>query len=65
MRGGVAESLGRSGKNVTALTIYAGREVFGKLVQLLHRAKPRVRRIASTTSRILWEGAKPGELPIQ
>jgi putative ABC transport system substrate-binding protein len=42
---GVAESLARPGKNITGLTIYAGGEVFGKLVQLLHQAKPRVRRI--------------------
>jgi len=45
VEGGVAESLTRPGKNVTGLTIYAGGEVFGKLVQLVHQAKPRVRRI--------------------
>jgi putative ABC transport system substrate-binding protein len=41
----VAGSLTRPGKNVTGLTIYAGGEVFGKLVQLVHQAKPGVRRI--------------------
>ena len=45
VEGGVAESLTRPGKNVTGLTIYAGGEVFGKLVQLVHQAKPGVRRI--------------------
>jgi putative ABC transport system substrate-binding protein len=45
VEGGVAESLARPGKNVTGLTIYAGAEVFGKLLQLLHETKPRVRRI--------------------
>ena len=45
VEGGVAESLTKPGKNVTGLTIYAGGEVFGKLVQLVHQAKPGVRRI--------------------
>jgi len=45
VEGGVAESLTRPGKNVTGLTIYAGGEVFGKLVQLVHQAKPAARRI--------------------
>ena len=45
IEGGVADSLTRPGKNVTGLTIYAGGEVFGKLVQLVHEAKPGARRI--------------------
>jgi ABC-type uncharacterized transport system substrate-binding protein len=45
VEGGVAESLARPGKNVTGLTVYAGGEVFGKLVQLLHEAAPKARRI--------------------
>jgi putative ABC transport system substrate-binding protein len=45
VEGGVADSLNRPGRNVTGLTIYAGGEVFGKLVQLVHEAKPSVRRI--------------------
>ncbi len=47
VEGGVAMSLARPGKNVTGLTIYAGAEVFGKLVQLLREAKPRVKRIGA------------------
>ena len=50
VEGGVAESLTRPGKNVTGLTIYAGGEVFGKLVQLVHQAKPTVRRIGALMS---------------
>ena len=38
------------GGNVTGLTIYAGGEVFGKLVQLVHEAKPSVRRIGALMS---------------
>lgn len=45
VEGGVAESLSRPGKNVTGMTLYAGGEVFGKLVQLVHEAKPGARRI--------------------
>ena len=43
--GGVAESLARPGMNVTGLTLYAGNEVFGKLLELLHEAKPGANRI--------------------
>jgi putative ABC transport system substrate-binding protein len=52
VEGGVAESLTKPGKNVTGLTIYAGGEVFGKLVQLVHQAKPAVRRIGAFMSYI-------------
>jgi putative ABC transport system substrate-binding protein len=45
VEGGVAESLARPGKNVTGLTIYAGGEVFAKLVELLHEAAPKAKRI--------------------
>lgn len=45
VEGGVADSLSRPGRNVTGLTIYAGGEVFGKLVQLAHEAKPSAKRI--------------------
>ena len=47
VEGGVATSLARPGKNVTGLTIYAGAQVFGKLVQLLHEAKPSEKRIGA------------------
>ena len=47
VEGGVAASLARPGKNVTGLTIYAGAEVFGKLVQLLLEAKPGIKRIGA------------------
>ena len=50
IEGGVATSLARPGKNVTGLTIYAGTQVFGKLVQLLREAKPGIRRIGALCS---------------
>jgi putative ABC transport system substrate-binding protein len=45
VQGGVAESLARPGMNVTGMTIYAGGEFFGKLMQLLLEAKPGVKRV--------------------
>jgi len=45
VEGGVAMSLARPGKNVTGLTIYAGAQVFGKVVQLLIETKPRIKRV--------------------
>lgn len=50
VEGGVALSLARPGKNVTGLTIYAGAQVFGKLVQLLLDASPGVKRIGALCS---------------
>ncbi len=50
VEGGVADSLVRPGKNVTGLTIYAGSEVFGKLVQLLVEVRPGLRRVAALNS---------------
>lgn len=47
VEGGVAVSLARPGKNVTGLTIYAGAQVFGKLVQLLREAKPSIKRVGA------------------
>ena len=50
VEGGVAESLSRPGGNVTGMTIYAGGEVFGKMVQLVHEVKSSVRRIGALMS---------------
>lgn len=50
VEGGVAESLARPGKNVTGMTIYAGGEYFGKLVSLVHEAKPSIKRIGAIMS---------------
>lgn len=50
VEGGVAESLAKPGKNVTGLTIYAGGEVFGKMVQMVHETRPGMRRIGALMS---------------
>ncbi|MEO8653027.1 MAG: ABC transporter substrate-binding protein [Ramlibacter sp.] len=50
VEGGVANSMIRPGKNVTGMTIYAGGEVFGKLVQLVHEVKPGAKRMAALMS---------------
>ncbi len=51
---GLADSLARPGKNVTGNSIYAGTEVWGKLLQLLYEAKPGVKRIS-----VLWAYVPP------
>ncbi len=51
---GLADSLAKPGKNVTGNTIYAGTEVWGKLLQLLRDAKPDVERVG-----ILWTYVPP------
>lgn len=50
VEGGVADSLAHPRKNVTGMTLFAGAQVFGKLVQLLLEAKPGLRRIAAFDS---------------
>lgn len=45
VEGGVAESLAKPGKNVTGLTIYAGGEVFGKLLELVCGSKAGIKRV--------------------
>ena len=42
---GVAKSLAKPGMNVTGCTIYPGGAFFGKLLDLLHQAKPDVKRV--------------------
>jgi putative ABC transport system substrate-binding protein len=51
---GVALSLARPGMNVTGLAIYAGTEIFGKLLDLLREAKPGIRRVG-----VLWSYVPP------
>jgi putative ABC transport system substrate-binding protein len=51
---GIAERLARPGKNVTGNSIYAGTGMWGKLVELLHEAKPGIKRIA-----VLWDYVPP------
>ena len=51
---GIADSLARPGKNVTGNSLYAGTEVFGKLLELLRDANPGVRRIG-----VLWSYLPP------
>lgn len=51
---GVAESLARPGKNVTGNSIYAGTEIWGKLLELLRESKPGIKRVG-----ILWGYVPP------
>ena len=49
---GLVASLARPGGNVTGLTVTAGREIYGKQLQLLKDAFPRVSRVAILVSQI-------------
>lgn len=51
---GLADSLSHPGGNVTGNTIYAGIEIWGKLLQLLREAKPSIRRVG-----VLWDYVPP------
>jgi putative ABC transport system substrate-binding protein len=51
---GLAASLSRPGKNVTGNTVYAGVGIWGKLMELLRQADPRIRRIG-----VLWTYVPP------
>jgi putative tryptophan/tyrosine transport system substrate-binding protein len=51
---GLADSLARPGKNVTGNSIYAGTEVWAKLILLLLEAKPSTRRVS-----VLWSYVSP------
>jgi len=54
---GLANSLGRPGKNVTGNSSYAGTGVWGKKVELLYEAKPGAKRLG-----VLWGYAPPAVL---
>src|SRR5262245_62649055 len=51
---GLAASLAHPGRNVTGNAIYAGTEVFGKLVELLREIAPRMKSLG-----VLWDYAPP------
>ena len=51
---GVGYSLARPGKNVTGNSLYAGTEIWGKLLRLLNEVKPGTKRI-----NVLWTYVPP------
>jgi len=51
---GLAKSLAKPGGNVTGNTIYAGAEMWGKMVQLLREARPGMKRVG-----VLWGYSPP------
>jgi putative ABC transport system substrate-binding protein len=51
---GLARSHARPGMNVTGMSIYSGTGIFGKLLQLLLEAAPRIRRVG-----VLWTYVPP------
>lgn len=51
---GVADSLARPGRNVTGNSTYAGLGIWGKMLELLHDAKPGIKRVG-----VLWSYVPP------
>jgi ABC-type uncharacterized transport system substrate-binding protein len=51
---GLADSLGRPGKNVTGNTTYAGTGIWAKLIELLVEVRPQTRRVS-----VLWTYVPP------
>jgi len=51
---GVADSLAKPGRNVTGNALYAATGVWGKILQLLHDAKPTIKRVG-----VLWTYVVP------
>jgi putative ABC transport system substrate-binding protein len=51
---GLAQNLARPGGNVTGLAVYAGTEVFGKLLELLRETRRGIRRVG-----VLWAYVPP------
>jgi putative tryptophan/tyrosine transport system substrate-binding protein len=51
---GLAKSHAKPGMNVTGMSIYSGTGIFGKLLQLLLEAAPRIRRVG-----VLWTYVPP------
>jgi len=51
---GLARSLARPGKNVTGNSLYAGIDIWGKLLELLREASPGIKRVG-----VLWDYTQP------
>src|SRR4051812_16679815 len=54
VQAGVAERLGRPGKNVTGNSIYAGTAMWSKLLELLSELSPGIKQVA-----VLWDYVPP------
>jgi putative tryptophan/tyrosine transport system substrate-binding protein len=54
LEGGLVDSLARPGRNVTGVSFYADKALFGKYLQLLREAKPSIRRVG-----VLWSQVPP------
>jgi putative ABC transport system substrate-binding protein len=55
---GFATSLARPGGNITGVDVYAGDEIWGKLLQILKETVPSVSKVACLGMRGSWEGGQ-------
>jgi putative tryptophan/tyrosine transport system substrate-binding protein len=60
VRSGLVKSLARPGGNVTGVSVDAGTEILGKVLQILKEAIPSATKVAHLASPEAWEGG-PGE----
>jgi putative tryptophan/tyrosine transport system substrate-binding protein len=55
---GFATSLARPGSNITGVNVYAGDEIWGKLLQILKETVPSASKVACLGMRGSWEGGQ-------
>jgi putative ABC transport system substrate-binding protein len=55
---GLAASLARPGGNITGVDVYAGDEIWGKLLQILKETVPSASRVTFLAMRGSWEGGQ-------
>ncbi len=53
---GLVASLARPGGNITGFSVLVSGEIFGKYLELLHQAAPKISRVAFLLRREAWEG---------
>jgi putative ABC transport system substrate-binding protein len=59
---GLVDSLARPGGNFTGVSLDAGPEIWGKRLELLKEASPKLSRVGALISQIGWEGSYGREL---
>ena len=55
---GLAQSLARPGRNITAVSVDTGPSIHGKRIALLHEMFPAMSKLAFLTLRVAWQGVQ-------
>jgi putative ABC transport system substrate-binding protein len=56
VRSGVVASLAKPGGNITGISVDAGAEIWGKRLELLREAVPKLSRVGYLSTQLSWEG---------